>query len=480
MAGISIAIAADTKEFTQPVGEMPKALDKVSDALDDLARGSDKAGDKLTDSLKDAQRETQKTENYFKDLAKAEQKAGTEGSQGFSQGVRRGTAEANESIKEFKGEALQNASETFSSFQGDTQSLLDGIQGTFGGIVSSLGPLGAVAGAAGAIGIGLISAAFQTAGDNDAALKQKVQDLATEFIETGTVGSASIQGLADRIKNLATVTDGSDKNLSELKKAADDSGRSFKDLAQAYAGNTHGLKDMWRQGQDNIKQLEKQQGEVKGTIGAQRLQREELSQQIGAQKTYNDYVGQALGVQRKAAEEAKNFAKAGGPELERKAKLIENIDSAYDDAAGAADDYVDSESGIFDTDKYIKAMQSKQTALRTYQENLKTLGGELGPSATSYLESLGSDQASILLQGYKDASPAQRAALDAIWTEAGKSNSGSYNKALQDGIPKTLKGPTVTVDADTSQYDAAVRRIDGHVYRAYVDFAPRNGNRVFG
>jgi len=476
MAGISIDVAADTRDFVKAVGgDMPKALDKVSDALDDVAKDGDKAGDKLEDSLKDAQRQTDKTQKAFKELAQAEEKAGRDGADGYARETRRGAKEASGSIKEIRGEALQNASETFSSYQGDAQGLLDGIQGTFGGIVSSLGPLGAAAGAAGAIGIGLISAAFQTAGDNDEALKQKVSDLADEFITTGRIGQTSLDFLIDKLKTAATVTDGSSKSLKDLNDIAKRSGSSFKDLAQAYAGNANGLKDLWRASQDRIDSLKDQRDAVLSSQDADKSAAVTLNNKLKAEQEYQAYLGQALGTEKQAAEQTRLYNKAGGERL----ALLSKINEAYDDAASSVDDYVDSETGVFNVDAYITAMQSKTDALKAYQENLKSLGGELGPSATSYLESLGTEQAAVLLQGYKDASPGQRQALDAIWAEAGKSNSGQYNSSLQAGIPKTLKGPTITVDADTSLYDSAVRRINGQVFRAYVDFAPRNGSRVF-
>jgi hypothetical protein len=36
--------------------------------------------------------------------------------------------------------------------------------------------------------------------------------------------------------------------------------------------------------------------------------------------------------------------------------------------------------------------------------------------------------------------------LDAVWSEAGRSNSGTYGTALRNGIPTTIQGPRVIVD----------------------------------
>lgn len=483
--GYVISVATDSRLFEQGVRMgIIKPVEDADDALTDL--GKNRGPAQLEDDLKDAQRATDKLGDEARQNAKQMQsdyrktgRAARDAADESGDGWTRSARKAGEGLDTIKEESHATAREAAASFDGSAQSIGDAFQEVAANAFAGFGPAGALAGIAAAAGIGLISTAFQNAGDDEEALKQKVSDLATEFIETGTIGQASIEHLADRLKTLATVTDGSEQNLSELRKVADDSGNSFKDLAQAYAGNTDRLKELWHEGQKKLAQIrEEQQANNTNSVMEKGLA-QRLADKATAQQKYNDYLGQSLGVARQAATEAENYAKAGGAEMERKAELISNVNDAYDEAAGAVDGYVDAESGVFDTDKYIAAMEAKQQELRDYQKNLASFSGAAGPEATAYLESLGTEQAATLLGAYKNASTTQQQELATIWAEAGRQNSASYTTNLKAGIPSTLQGPTITVDADTSRYDAAVRNINGHVYRAYVDFAPRNGSRVY-
>ena len=121
---------------------------------------------------------------------------------------------------------------------------MDGIQGTLGGLVSSLGPVGLAAGAAGAIGIGLINGALQNADTQSQAFKQSVADLTSELITAGKDGSVSLDYIVQKLQALATETDAAQPSLVKLNKAAHESKSSYKDLAETYAGSTAKLKDM--------------------------------------------------------------------------------------------------------------------------------------------------------------------------------------------------------------------------------------------
>ena len=104
--------------------------------------------------------------------------------------------------------------------------------------------------------------------------------------------------------------------------------------------------------------------------------------------------------------------------------------------------------GLFEVQPYIDAMNARSAALQTYQEDLAA--ADLSPQAKAFLNSQGAEAAAQFMAG-QAATPAQKSDLNAIWTEAGKSNSGEYTKSLKSGIPDKLDKKTkVEAEADTS------------------------------
>lgn len=467
MAGISIAVAADTRDFVKGVGgDMPKALEKTADALDSLAKDGAKAGDNLERGMRDAQKATEKAEDEFKQLARAQKKAADEGGEGFSRATRKSTEEAGGAIHEFGDEAKQNIGETFSSFRGDAQDFAQVIQDTLGGLTTGLeGIPGIAAVAAGAAGIGLIMGAIENADQASQQWRQDVADIATDLIENGSKAVPSIGYIADALKQAATNADGTGLTLKSVRDEAEKLKVPFGLLARAKVGSKEDL-DAQIKGLKRLRDEAQGAGQDYGNFASAMG-----NTSRGSKAAIQDQIDDLEKVRKKtkeAAEEQREWAAAGGPQLEAKAKLVDNLNDSYDSAAGAVDDYVDAETGVFNVDAYIDAMQQKQTALKEYQDNLKSLGGQLGPEATGYLEGLGADQASILLDSYKKATPAQQAQMAAIWAEAGKTNSADYMSNFTAGLPKTVDGPSIKVTVDDSDYAAFKRNFGNPLYQPVI------------
>ncbi|QDZ14761.1 hypothetical protein [Humibacter ginsenosidimutans] len=485
--GYTIAAAMDTRLFEQGVRMgIIKPVEDADDALEGL--GKNKGADQLERELKDAQRATDKlgddtrqaTEQMQRDYqkaARAAKQADDDTGRSFELSTREKTKLSKETIHEIGDEAKQNAAETFSSFDGSAQSFVDGIQGTLGGLVASLGPVGLAAGAAGALGIGLINGALGKADEDTQQFRQDVADLATDLIETGSKGQHSIGYIVDQLKKMATETDPTAVSLKKIHDQAKQLSVPFKDLALAYAAGGDQLDEQITM----LKKLSRQAAEASTDYGNFGSALSNANNK--AVSGYQDQIAALEAVRKKnkaAAQEEQEYADTGAAAMERKQKLIEGVNDAYDDAASSVDDYVDSETGVFDTSKYIAAMQAKQKALQEYQENLKTLGGGLGADATNYIESLGADQASILLDAYKNASAAQQANLRTIWGEAGKDNSGAYVDAAKKAMPKTIDGPKVKVGADDSDAQRTYDKWNSKApIRVGVEFVTSAGRRVF-
>jgi hypothetical protein len=155
-----------------------------------------------------------------------------------------------------------------------------------------------------------------------------------------------------------------------------------------------------------------------------------------------DEVNRLLNDQKKLQDEAAAAAQlaadAGLTAYQLKADLIGQVNDAYDEAAGSVTDYINTETGVFDTAAYITAMQQREQALRDYQTTLASV--DLSPEAIKFITSQGQEAAASFLQGYKNATPAQRAELNRIWTAAGQDDSAAYS----DTLATAFEGASVT------------------------------------
>lgn len=503
--GISIGIASDTKEFAVGINTgVISPLEDAVDVLSDVAKSGDRAGDQIGSSLDDATRSADKLEQSAKDVGRGteagmkeaqvatskfedELRDAVTGLKNVSTASKNSTKEVaddfevsareqkklrKEAINEIGNEAKANAAETFSSFDGSAQSFVDGIQGTLGGLVSSLGPVGLAIGGAAAVGVGLISGAIQKGTEQTQAFKDRVGELTGQLIEAGSRGKRSVADLTSEVKSLATETDDSKTSLKDIKDISKNLDEPFKKVTTAYLNGGDALDNLIKknQGLQDIENARLNGLAAQGGFAGTSKYLNDLEQQNGVLKA-----------QKKAIEEAQqaqlDYLNSGATEFQVKAGLIDQLNTAYDESAGAVDNFINKETGLFDVSGYIAAMQARETAIADYKTALTTSG--LTPEARAFLQSEGEETAAIQLQGYKNASPAQQAELNRIWSEAGKQNSGSYTKTLTDGLPKTIPGPTVVAGVDVSQAQAALNRLTAQTLRVTIDGVARNGVKLF-
>lgn len=471
--GISIGVASDTREFSKGVKDgVIKPLEGASDALDDVAKDGTKAGKKLEDAMDDARKETSDFKKEQSELGKAMARASEEGGSAMKRNTKDATSSAKRDLETLGDEAKANAAETFSSFDGSVESFGDMIQGTLGGIVSDMGPMGAALGAAGAVGVGLIMAAMGDAATATEEVKARTADLATEYITTGNLGAESIEYLVGKLQDLATESDGI--NLAKLAKTAKESGSSFKDLAQAYAGNSKGLKELWRDGDKYLKQLQDEADAADTSTSAGAAQYAQKIKQADAQRTYMDYLGQSLGIAKEAAAAEENYARAGGPELEAKAAAIESVQSSIDDAAGSWEDYQDAESGAVDPAAYLAGLQKRLAAANNYAANLAAAQQQLSPEAYQYLVDQGIDFApmlsSILSSGLVDQ-------FNTTFTQAANAGNAAIDSTLTTDAEVTVTASVVTPERDLNRL-ANTKRATAIDAKATTATAERDLNRI--
>ncbi|MGV8851712.1 MAG: hypothetical protein ACOH1M_03980 [Rhodoglobus sp.] len=461
--GIEIGIGSETKAFKQGVETgIIEPLEDAVDALDDLGRN--KGTDKLEDGFESAQKASHDLKKEISQTADHIDKEFKKSYADMKNSSESGTNKAKADLKELGNEARMNASETFSSFDGSAQSFADGIQGTLGGIVSSLGPIGAAAGAAAAIGIGLATAGIEQGKEDTEEFREKVSELTKEFIDSGQIGKRSFSSVLSDLEQLATSTDDSVTNLEDLKKIAERIAAPLDDVTRAYLEGGSALDDLIGR-TEKLQEKEQERYEASVANGDS-----PYSGLIDGSITYGGKLDEQLTVlkdQKKAIEDAQeaqlNYLAAGASEFEVKVGLIKSIDAAYDETASSVEDFTNKETGMLDVTAYIAAMSARSEALKNYQDDLAASG--LSDDAKSFLNEQGADAAATFVAGYKDASPAQQAELNRIWAEAGRDNSGEYNKSAQQALDASAPLKVKPIEVDTPNVGPVMNGIQNQLNR---------------
>lgn len=469
---ISIDFLANVRGFLRGTDDVDEALSQVSSSLDDVARDGARSTDRLADST---ERATERMERSFQELADASRREMDNAADASRRSFSRTSASARENLQEVKNEALQNASETFSSFDGSARSFADGVQGTLGGLIASLPAQWAAVGAAGALGLGLLMSGLERSDERTQELRDRVRDLTDDLLEAGGVGTRSIGSIADEVRSLVTESDPAKQNLQRLSDLADELGVSLADALNAYVTGGNGLDDLI----ENTQRLATAE-----RIRAQELQGFNDLQSAAAWQHADELDGQLqqLREQKQAIEDAQQAEllalRAGVSDFEVKRGLIDAVNKAYDDTAASTQDYIDAESGIFDVNAYITAMQAREKALREYQDNLASSG--LTPEAKSFLNEQGADAAAAFLAGYVQATPEQKAELNRIWTEAGRQDSAVYRQTISNEFSGgvSIRGPKVEPYADTDAVRRTLQDFTGQSWTVRLNFVDRNGNQV--
>lgn len=457
---IKISFLADVKSFLKGTEDVEKSLEEVDDSLLDFAKDADKA--------------TERVEKSLSDLAKEAKQAGSEAEKGLGDGYKRGTKEAENALDEFKSEANSTARESAASFDGSAESIVDSFQEIAANAFAGFGPAGAIAGLALAAGIGIATAEFQKTEEAAQKSKERVQELGKQLIESADDSSVKLENLVENLTNIAVGSEDAAKSFKDIKKEAEDLGLEVGALATAYAGGEDAIDGQIAAIQDLIEEQSKQFSE--GTDGEKSRSQAGLEHIEQLQNTQKEL--QAVADETAAAQEAEQaWLNSGGAEMVAKQGMIDAVNTSYDDLAGSVEDFVNQETGLFDTAAYITAMQEREQALKDYQETLATSG--LSTDAMNFLNEQGVEAASQMLAGYQSASPETKKELDRIWSEAAKTASGSVDTELDKTIKK---GRTAKIEAqvDAAEAEKALDRvIRDRSAVIKLDFQDRNGKRIY-
>lgn len=475
-SGINVNIASDTRNFAAGVKSgIIDPIKNAQDTLDKLGAAGQTAGDKLEGAFRDEQTATDHLKSKIDDL-NDNIKTKTAGSaSSMSKHFKESASKTEEGFSEMKDSARQNAMETAASFNGGFDSISGGLQGMLAEFMAGFGPAGMIAGLVLAGGVGLLTSAIDGMGQETDTDKGKVADLAKEFQAAGNKGKRSFDDVTTAIQDMMDTSSNSDAIIS-LQKAWDlskSAGADYSKIVDSIAEADPRQIGKAQAAVDKLKKAHTDAGIAANTQGRMSGQAEDRA------ATAAGDLGKALAKAKKQAQEAQDAAdlaaRAGLSSFQRKKDLIDQLSGKYHDAAGAAQDYEDTESGLFNVNKYIAAMKKRQQALHDYQDTL--LKAKLTPEAQSFIESLGEDDAAAMMEGYKKASPKQKKQLDEIWTSAGTSNAHSYKQAIGADLHDWKVKVPPLMAPNSEAYQRAVR--DAHAKaEAYLKAHPLQAGYV--
>lgn len=457
---IEISLVGNVRDLLGKTDDVEEALGKVSDSLDDLAKDGDRAGDKLTDSLKDAQKATKDTEASFRDMARSASSSEDDITRKLDLSNTERRKLTRETVKEVGEEAKQNAAETFSSFDGSAQSFVQGVQGTLGGLVSSLGPIGIAIGSAGALAIGLVNGALEKSDQDSQEFRQHVADLTAQFITAGVTGHRSFSDIADDVKALATQTDTSKTSLKDLKSIAQTLGEPLRNVVDAYEKGGKPLDDLLAKTEKLRKAEQARQQAAQEAAGDQNSSLGTLGQLTSEYNDKLDHVTSTLTTQRDALKEATNAqeiaAQAGLSDYQIKADLLDDIASGYDDVRTSAAQAATAESGAFDVQSYLAKVDAGKAALEQFKANLAQI--RLTPA--EWQNFLGLDEATQqqLASAYTSGDSALQQRIRDSLSDAGDKAGADATVKFSDSFKPAAKSD-VKVKVDTGDAEAKVDKL---------------------
>lgn len=462
--GVVLSVASDTGQVEQGIKNgVIEPLEDAIDVIKDLAKEGDKSGEKLEDAMRDAQKDTERLAGEYEQLGKTIRDSSKKSGQGFKDNTSDATSAASRDLGELKDEAVQNASETFSSFDGSVDSFVDGLQGTFGGIVSNMGPMGAVIGGALALGIGAGVAKGEELAEAINTAKERATELAAELIDVD--GDLSQIQWAEKIQEWGLAIEDSRewwefwqtdaKTAMEVaEEAAERTGIALKDMVLGMSGtDAQAATRIVGELTDQIKELEAQRKVADGNSA-----RESINSEIRDRQNLIDKLKEQGGVTEEAAalqqrlteytDEAAAADRAAAAATEARTDAANSLQSALDESVASWTAYVDAESGAVDPSAYLQGMQDRMNATANFNTNVQSLATEFG---------LSQEEIQAILDQGVEFGPMLQSIMDSGLAPTFIAQMQAAVGGGQEIIDGTPLGATVTADADTA---AAVAGLD--------------------
>jgi hypothetical protein len=243
--------ARSIDELAEAAEKAGKKLEELNDAdtrgLDDLeraARTSSRELRDLDDNLerpsrglgelgRDARDTARKVDDAFDSIAKSSRR-------NLRDKVDDDLDAAGRGLDEFKSEAASSGREAAASFGGGFDDITGFIQETAANAFSGFGALGAVAGTAAALGIGVITKVFDDSKERAEKAKEEIAGWVDAFVEgQGRIKESAIVGKLNELF-------GDPERYKEIARQADEAGISVVQYARALSGDAEAAADVAR------------------------------------------------------------------------------------------------------------------------------------------------------------------------------------------------------------------------------------------
>ena len=425
----------DVDEPARGLDQLADSAEKAGRAIDDVdGRKAARELDQVGTSSKDAAGDLDKLEAQAKGTAskvddafdKIARSSRSNLGQKVGDDARKGMREAEEATATFKDEARANLSEVASSFQGDMTSAVDLVQGTLGGIVADLGPIGAAVGAAGAAGLGLVASSVMAA-------RERVKELTSSFLELRKEG---IDPAADSASHLVDELEAGD--LSKFKRDADELGLSYQVLRAAFDGNAEAIKVA----RDAIKRYNDEYAAGNPMTGEQADLHEKLTQKLNdTEQAYRNagdaaaFLGDRMAAEQDANEKATAALEAHTAALdgfvdpvsvytellgEKQAAEQKSAQATADATSKQTDSWEDYAKSVdVSVGEYLKSLEKQVAAQEQWAGNLQELAKRgVDEGVLAELERMG-PQGAPLVAKLRTASDAELAKMVSLFGRQG-------------------------------------------------------------
>jgi ElaB/YqjD/DUF883 family membrane-anchored ribosome-binding protein len=448
------SLVADVSSVIKGTQDVGQAIEEVADTLDALGKETGQSSEQAADKLK----------HSFKDAFDAVQSEAKTTSKKLGDDVTDGARKAGDGIETFRDEGQQSIRETAASFS-DVTDALDLVQEVAANALVGFGPAGMAAGAAAAIGIGLVKTMLDDAAEKANEAREATADLAAELIDVK--GNPQALDWAEKLKEklLEVVNtkewyefweadNGPSTRLEEWSAKAQQYGLDMHDVTNSLKGDKEAEARVIAQLEAQINALNKayaesidMNGDGNDALLAQAAAvgdfRKELEGQAGQldrakrlTDLYNSSVDDSAEIQKRAEDAARTFSDA----LTEHLSVSDEGLSTFVKASGVSwekwrkQQKEATKEGTLDLDAWLKEIKSRAKDAKLIEGVTVDLSAKLSPEALARFEELPTETQAQLAKAY------------------GKS--GKKASKIETALELEAKVSKVTVDTSAAQTEA--------------------------
>lgn len=410
--------------------DVEKLADK-GDKLRDLGADADRAGADVQGLGDDVDKAATQVDGAFDKIAAASKRS--------TDKVDAAARDGGESLRDMGEEGQGTAREMAASFDGSADGIKDAMQEAAANVLATLGPLGAAAGVAAAVGIGLLRGKAE-------ALKEQVSELVGVLIDGG--GKLDRSAVADQLRKFAE-----DGSITELADQARRAQVPVSDYLRALAGDPEAL-------ERTRAALGKYQGDVKSLNFSDTLDATSLAadgMRVKLAETGDAYAlaqGAADAYQR-SLDELPTAVEEHGAALEgfssstdiyqglldgamaKEQEAAQNTADKTKDQTDSWEDYAKDVS--VSVDDYLDELQRQVEAQEAWSTNLATLAKRgVGDGVLAELQRMGPEGAPLVAALTK-ASDAELKRMVALYSRKGQDATDELEAGLRAGKPGVVR-----------------------------------------